>query len=262
MLYDVHTHAFHPKIAHKVTAQLQEHYGIAPVGDGTLEDLLSRERQAGIEQIFVHSAATAPAQVIPANNWAIGLNSDVPEITAFGTMHPGYTDAEKELDRLEQKGIRGIKLHPDFQGFRLDDPDFYQLMEMINGRFVLMVHVGDSLPPDRNPSCPKKLAAVRRAFPKSRIIAAHLGGYQHWKYVPEHLCGLDVWMDTSSALPFMTDQELHQILDHHPRERILFGSDYPLFDPMEALHRLQTRLQLTDRQLETHLTAARDLFSE
>ncbi|WP_022661789.1 amidohydrolase family protein [Paucidesulfovibrio longus] len=260
MYYDVHTHAFHPKIAHKVTAQLQDHYGIPPVGSGTLEDLLERERKAGIDRFFLHTAATDPAQVIPANNWAIDLHSKHAEVVAFGTMHPSFDEPEKEFDRLESKGIQGIKFHPDFQGFRLDDPAFYELMEMINGRFLLMFHVGDTLPPDENPSCPRKLAAIRRAFPKSRIIAAHLGGYQHWKYVPEHLCGLDIWLDTSSSLPFISDAELAAIFDRHPKDRILFGSDYPLFDPSEAMHRLQTRLKLSDAQLETHLSAAQSLF--
>jgi len=261
MFYDVHTHAFHPKIAHKVTTQLQDHYGIPPVGNGTLNDLLKRERKAGMDRLVLHSAATDPSQVIPANNWAIDLNRQYEEVVAFGTMHPGYTEAEKEFDRLEAKGIQGLKFHPDFQGFRLDDPQFYQLMEMINGRFILMIHVGDALPPDENPSCPRKLAAVRRAFPKSRIIAAHLGGYQHWKYVPEHLCGLDIWMDTSSSLPFITDEELKAIWNNHPKDRLLFGSDYPLFDPTEALYRLQTRLKLSDAELEQHVTAAENLFS-
>ncbi|MEF2146015.1 MAG: amidohydrolase family protein [Desulfovibrionaceae bacterium] len=259
MLYDVHTHAFHPKIAHKVTAQLQDHYGILPIGTGTVEDLLERETKAGIDRVFLHTAATDPSQVIPANNWAIHLSETYPEIEAFGTMHPEYDQPERELERLERKGIRGIKLHPDFQGFRLDDPGFFELMEMINDRFLLMVHVGDTLPPEQNPSCPRKLAAILHAFPKARIIAAHLGGYQHWDYVPEHLCGLDVWMDTSSALPFMTDAQIKAILDNHPRERILFGSDYPLFDPCEALYRLQTRLNLTDTELELHLSAADQL---
>lgn len=260
MFYDVHTHAFHPKIAHKVTAQLQDHYGIPPVGNGTLEDLSERERKAGIDRFFLHTAATDPSQVIPANNWAIGLHERHPEIMAFGTMHTGFEEPEREFDRLERKGIRGIKFHPDFQGFRLDDPAFYRLMEMLDGRFVLMVHVGDTLPPDENPSCPRKLAAVHKAFPKTRIIAAHLGGYLHWRYVPEYLCGQDIWLDTSSSLPFISDDELKDIFDHHPRERILFGSDYPLFDPSEAIHRLQTRLRLTDDQLEEHLSAGEALF--
>lgn len=260
MFYDVHTHAFHPKIAHKVTAQLQDHYGIPPVGNGTLEDLLKRERNAGIDKVFLHTAATDPSQVIPANNWAIALNDDYSEVTAFGTMHPDFECPEKEFDRLEAKGVKGIKFHPDFQKFRLDDPAFYRLMEMINGRFLLMFHVGDSLPPDQNPSCPRKIAALRRDFPKSRIIAAHLGGYQHWKYVPEHLCGKDIWLDTSSSLPFITDDELKAIFDTHPHERILFGSDYPLFDPSEAIYRLQSRLGLSDTQLEVHLKAAEDLI--
>ena len=80
MRIDIHCHAFHPKIADKVTAQLDEHYGIRPVGTGTCEDLLARARRAGLDKVVVLGAATDPSQVIPANNWAIGLQREHPEV--------------------------------------------------------------------------------------------------------------------------------------------------------------------------------------
>ena len=67
---DVHTHAFHPKIAAKVLRQLEAHYRIPPVGTGLWEDLQPRLARCHISRAFVHSAATAPEQVIPANRWA------------------------------------------------------------------------------------------------------------------------------------------------------------------------------------------------
>jgi len=262
MFLDIHTHAYHPKISQKVLAQLEGHYGIPPVGTGEIDDLLRRAQNAGLDKVVVHGAATAPAQVIPANNWAISLQRDNPGVYAFGTLHPGYEDFESELDRLEAAGIKGIKLHADFQGFRLDDPRLGPIFEAVSGRFTVMFHVGDRPPPDENPSCPIKLAAILRDFPKLSAIAAHMGGYLHWKWALEHLAGKDVYLDTSSTLAFIDQETLFAIFDRHPRERILFGSDYPLFDPAEERVNLQSALSLSDAALERILSTGAEIFSD
>lgn len=260
MFIDIHTHAYHPKISDKVIAQLEEHYGIHAVGTARIDDLLDRAKRAGLDKVAVHSAATAPAQVIPANNWAISLQRDYPEVVAFGTLHRDYPEFEQELDRLAAAGIKGIKFHADFQGFRLDDPKLWPMYEAMSGRFVLMLHVGDLLPPEQNNSSPDKVAVILRDFPDLTVIAAHMGGLYQWEYVVEYLVGKNVYIDTSSTLPFIDDATLHRIFDGHPRERILFGSDYPLFDPGEEIERLQKRLSLGDAAMEELLSTGMSLF--
>ena len=262
MFMDIHTHAFHPKIAKKVVAQLGNHYGIKITGSGLIEDLLARAKRAGISKVAVHSAATSQAQVVPANDFAISLQEGHPEVVGFGTLHPDFTDFEPELARLEQAGIKGLKFHPDFQGFWLNDPRLEPILECVGTRFVLMFHVGDRLPPDENPSCPRKLAALHRKFPRAKMIAAHFGGYQHWKWALEHLIGQDIFVDTSSSLDFIDQDILRQIVRKHPREKILFGSDYPLFDPGAEIANLQQRLKLSDQELEEILSSAAGLFAQ
>jgi len=247
---DIHTHALHDKIADKVLAQLEDHYGIAPVGSARIEDLLARERAAGIEQVLVLCAATAPAQVVPANNWVISLLRKHPEVAVFGTLHPDYEDWEAELERLRAAGVRGLKFHPEFQGFWMDDRRLLPIIEAAWPDFAFMFHVGDRLPPERNPSCPFKMAALVRAFPRARMIAAHMGGYLHWPAALEVLAGSGVYFDTSSTLPFIDDDLLRELWRRHPRERILFGSDYPLYDPGTEARQLQQRLGLSDAELE------------
>jgi hypothetical protein len=261
MLLDVHTHAFHPKIADKVLAQLNGHYGITPVGTGLASDLKRRVAKAGLDGAVVHTAATDPAQVVPANNWAIQIAAENPGLIGFGSIHPAFPDFEVELDRLHAAGVPGIKIHPDFQGFFLDDPRLGPIFEAARERFVFMVHVGDRLPPEQNPSCPRKLARIVKNFPGIRLIAAHMGGYLHWRHALEHLAGLDLYIDTSSSLPFLDDDLLRLLYNSHPPERILFGSDYPLFDPKAEIELLQSRLRLSDSKLELHLSAAGELIA-
>ncbi|MGE4552423.1 MAG: amidohydrolase family protein [Desulfovibrionaceae bacterium] len=260
MRTDAHTHAFHPKIADKVLKQLHNHYEIPPVGLGTVDDLLARLTAAGLERCIVHTAATTPDQVIPANNWSLDLNRRHPQIMAFGTLHPGYADREGELNRLRAAGVKGLKFHPDFQGFFLDDPRFYEIMEMAGEDFVFMLHVGDRLPPEKNPSCPYKVAKLLDNFPHARIIAAHMGGYLHWHHALRVLVGREVWLDTSSSLAFMDPGLAREILRRHPRERMLFGSDYPLFDPGMEMERLAVVGGLSESEVEDMLHHADGLF--
>lgn len=261
MFIDVHTHAFHPKIAHKVLNQLEAHYAITPVGTGIIDDLLDRIKAAQLHKAVVLTAATAPAQVIPANNWAIHILKTYDQLIPFGTIHPGFAGMEAELDRLEKNGIRGLKFHPDFQGFRLDDPALYEVMEMIGDRFVCLFHVGDTLPPDQNPSCPRKLAALRTAFPQPVIIAAHMGGYRHWDHALAHLADSDIHVDTSSVTSFVDDSLLNRLFQTFGTERILFGSDYPLFDARTEMEQLQKRLGLSSSAMETILSNASALMN-
>ena len=249
MSIDFHTHVFHPKIADKVLDQLENHYGIEPVGTGLVDDLLFCLDKAGIDRGVVHTAATSPDQVIPANNWSIFINENYPRLTAFGTLHPEYEKWEQELKRLELKGIKGLKFHPDFQGYDLSDPRLDPIFESIGSRFVLLFHVGDRLPPEINPSSPGKLAIIRKKFSKLTIVAAHLGGYLHWGESIKHLAGTDVFLDTSSSLPFIKDDDLRNILRTHPQERILFGSDYPLFDPMSEIRLLKEKAGFKEREV-------------
>jgi hypothetical protein len=260
-MIDIHTHVFHPKIAPKVLKQLHGHYDISPVGSGLAEDLIDRLHKAGLRKALVHTAATTPDQVIPANNWALSVQSAYPDLIPFGTAHPEFQSWRDELDRLEQAGIFGIKLHPDFQGFALDDPALHPIFEELRGRFLIMVHIGDRLPPDKNPSSPQKLARILELFPGLKVIAAHFGGYLHWKYVPEHLAGRDVYLDTSSTLAFIAPDELKDILARHPLDRLLFGSDYPLFDPGDELEQLRKKCGITERDLKQMQNNAASLLS-
>ena len=261
MFTDIHTHAFHPKIAAKAVDHLNSYYNVQCAGTGTIDDLLQREKKSGVERCVVLCAATDPSQVIPANRYAITLQQEHPEVVAFGTIHPGFEDWEQQLRLLKKHGIQGIKLHPDFQHFWLNDPRLLPILEQAQDQFIFEIHIGDYLPPEQNPSCPYKVAALLDAFPRLRVIAAHLGGYQHWTHSLKALVGRDVWLETSSSTPFIAQDLLLQILKRHPQERILFGSDYPLYDPLEEMYRLQHRARLSDAALEKFMSNADALLT-
>lgn len=261
--FDIHAHAFHPRIAAKAVAHLNAAYGASCVGDGTVPHLLERESAAGVEVVAVLCAATAPAQVIPANNYAMELQHAHPErILGFGSFHPGFERWEDELARLKRNGIRGIKLHPDFQGFRLDDPRLDPLFDACQENFVILAHVGDEGDPAARPSTPRMVADIVARFPRLTFVAAHFGGYRMWDRALEDLPPAEnLWVDTSSTSFFTPPEQLRALLARHPQERLLFGSDWPIWDPADEIRRFQEKSGFSDGEMDALLGNAARLFA-
>ena len=257
---DIHTHVFHEKIADKAVQHLADHYKLGQPYPGTAADLKQKLDDAGIDKAVALCAATNAAQVIPANNWAITMKKNYPYFIPFGTLHTDYADWKSEMDRLYAAGIRGLKFHPDFQKIDMLNPVLYDMMEEAKGKFTVLFHVGDVFPPEVNYSSPQKLAKILKAVPGIEVVAAHLGGYRHWPWVVESLKGLDFYMDTSSALLYIDDENLKNIMNNFPHECFLFGSDYPIGDPAREVGLVRKRLGFSEDELEKLFTRASGLI--
>ncbi len=268
MLLDCHAHAFADKIADKAVMQLIDYYKIETTNGGRLSDLINAANQAKLDAFVLLVAATKPEQVKPANDWVLQIAAksqaelelatglaNVPRIITFGTYHPADPNWPVEVSRLKAAGIKGIKLHPEFQGIDLADPSLEPFFEEVGADFALMIHIGDPKVSSANLSTPRKVAAIIKRFPKLRIIAAHLGGYCFWDEVMEELAGKEIYLDTSSALPFIPPEILKKIISKHGYSKILFGSDYPLNTP-------QKELELLDRISWLSTTAKERIYGQ
>lgn len=251
-MIDCHTHVFPPKVAPRLAAAIARDLGLEPAGDGTAANLIDHLDHAGLSQALCFTAALRPDQMIPANSWMISLGRSHPRLIPLGTAHPGHPSFASELARLEQNGIKGIKIHPDLAGIPLASPRWNTLWEAAQGRFVVMLHMGPAKEGGETLSRPRDLAGVLRNFPSLEVIAAHLGGLFLWEETLAHLAGLDIFMDTSCCPGVVPEQTLAEILRRHDPERILFGSDYPLFAPgveRAALSSLMTRIGIPPQRV-------------
>ncbi len=252
MLIDAHTHAFSAKIAEKAVEQLINYYQLPTSHGGRLTDLLEQAALARLDALVLLVAATKAEQVKPAHDWILsrpwsGLTG-CPQIIPFGTYHPDDPVWLQEIARLRAAGIRGIKLHPEFQRIDLADPRLHPFLEEIAADFVLMLHVGDPHVSQDNLSTPRKVAALLDLFPRLTVIAAHLGGYCFWEDACETLAGRHLYLDTSSAIQFIDPVLLRRLVEKHGTERILCGSDYPLNSPRESLEAVDRLPWLTSAQ--------------
>ena len=76
----------------------------------------------------------------------------------------------------------------------------------------------------------------------------------------ELLWDKDCIFDTSSALMFMEQGEAEKYINSYGAERMAYGTDYPLWDPVKEVERL-SQLNLTSDQFDQifHKTAERIL---
>lgn len=245
-IMDCHAHIYPAKIARKAADAIGTFYETKSAGDGTAEGLVRIGETAGITHYLIHSVATTPAQVEHINDF-LSSQRDVHEnFVAFGSLHPYMDNVEKEIDRMIELGLRGIKMHPDFQHFYLDEPKAFELYKAVNGRLPILFHIGDERP-EYTYSSPERLAKVLDAFPELKIIAAHFGGYSVWDEAQKYLYGRDIIFDTSSTMFRKSAAECKDLIHEHGADKFFFGTDYPLWNPKHELELFNT-IELTQEE--------------
>lgn len=255
-IIDVHAHVYPDAIAQRAADSIGVFYEIPMHMGGTVHELMVRSEAAGIGQSWVHSAAVTPSRVKAVNDFIIStVQAHADRFVGFGTMHPDFENVADELDRIKAAGLKGVKLHPDFQHFCLDDEKAIAMFQaMAERKLTAIVHTGDHRYPY---SEPRRMARVLDAVPSLRVNCAHLGGWSVWNDAWRELAGRDgVWVDTSSSLYAVTPEEAAQIIRHYGEDRVLFGTDYPMWEPAEEVEKF-LRLPLSAQQQEKilHLNA-------
>jgi hypothetical protein len=249
-IFDMHTHIFPEKIAAKAVHSIGSYYGITMYGAGTVDGLIESGKKIGVSKYIVHSSATTVDQVKRINDYVSEVISGHDEFIGFGTLHSGLDDIDAEVDRIIALGLKGIKLHPEFQNFVIDSEVMLPVYKAIEGRLPLLIHMGDE---NKDSSSPRRLSRILDMFPRLTVIAAHLGGYQMWDESIECLVGRNVYMDTSSSLYFMTPEKAVKIIRAHGVEKVFFGTDYPMWDHEEELERF-LKLDLTESERKAILS--------
>lgn len=248
MIIDTHAHIYPDKIAEKATKSIQEFYNITTGGIGSVGNLLKIGDEAGIDKFLVHSVATTEKQVESINNFIIqSVNAHPDRFFGFGTLHPDFVNPGREVDRIISEGLCGIKLHPDFQKFNIDDPSVYNIYEAAEGRVPILFHMGDER---YDFSRAERLRDMLKSFPGLTVIAAHMGGWSDWDHASSVLCDTGVYADTSSSFRYLTPEHSRELIYKYGPERVLFACDFPMWNPKEELE-IFNRIELpdTDREL-------------
>lgn len=232
MLIDFHTHAFPDTIAGKVIDKLSyTGGGMIPQSEGTVSSLMAEMEKDGVDISVVLSIATNPKQQTNVNNFAKMIN-DEKNIFAFGSVHPDAEDIFDELERIKDMGLKGVKLHPEYQEFYADDEKMKPVYKKISSLGLITVfHAGHDFGYKPPYHCmPDNLLRALSWF-DSPVIAAHWGGSICGEEVIKKLCGKDIWFDLSFGYGTMPKSIAREIVDKHTPDRLLFASDMPWHRP-------------------------------
>jgi predicted TIM-barrel fold metal-dependent hydrolase len=215
--------------------------------DPTGEKLLKRMDAVGIDiTVFCvvdnSSLRGFTYEVIRDLNQKVGaIAKQFPDrFVAFAGVDPRRPEACDLLRRcLEVFGMKGLKFHPD-NGYYPNNPEAYRLLEILQeAGGVLLTHTGPVVPPDKGKySHPLLLDDLAGDFPDLKVIAAHMGHYwwREWAglayYQPNLFGDLAEWQILAKRNFRLFCEELRAILDICGAEKVLFGTDGPIFEPL------------------------------
>ncbi len=227
-IIDFHTHIYPESIAAKASASVCDFYNLEKSFIGTSEILLEQGKKAEISGYVLLPVANSPENVHHINQFIVREKNLHEEFYGFGTLHAAMDDFQSELDYIEGSGLLGIKIHPDSQKFNIDDKRMFPIYDSIQGRLPILIHCGDKR---FDYSHPRRLLNIISNFPRLQIIAAHLGGWSIFEEAFELLKDKDCYVDMSSCMSFMAPEQMVKYIKGYGADRVLFGSDFPIWDP-------------------------------
>ena len=255
-VFDFHVHIYPEALAPKLVPDLAARFGNPPSFDGTRAGYLAQ--MSNFSGALNLPVATRPEQVRSVNNHAIATN--LWPVLSLGSIHPDFPEPSAELRRIRDAGLRGIKLHPEYQTFTLDDPRMTAVWRACDELgLLLMLHAGGELVfPAPYRTSPALIAQFLDAYPRLTVAAAHLGGFQMWDESEAYLIGKNIYLDLSHTLNFCPPDQLLRLIKNHPPEFLLFGTDAPWQDPAKILADfLSLPLSLSLQSAILHENAAR-----
>lgn len=239
MIIDFHTHAFEDALVGKAIPFLEKEGNVKAATDGRISGLLASMDRAGIDRSVVCPIATKPSHFDGIRRWAREVRAAQPRLEMLLSIHPDDPDARAHADETADEGFKGLKFHPYYQKFAIDDERLFPLYERIAARGLFAVfHTGFDIayPPDRIAD-PIRVRRVIDTFPTLKFVATHLGGWRDWENARKYLFGQPIFIETSYCLYELPAAEARAMILAHPADRILFGTDSPWSDQSEELAR-------------------------
>ena len=237
MIIDFHTHVFPDKIAHKTIDKLSEKAAIPAFSDGTVDGLLKRMNESGVDIAVTLPVITNPSQFDSVNVYAAEINqlfaNKQRRLISFAGIHPACEDIDKKMAWISKNGFLGVKIHPDYQQTFINDESYVKILSYAKEYdLIVITHSGvdggyRGSPVRCTPILAKELIDKVK---HSKFVLAHYGANEMFEDVFDILCGEDIYFDTAYILRFIGEERFKKILAKHGEDKILFASDSPWSD--------------------------------
>ena len=232
---DAHAHIFPVKIAAKATGSIGSFYETDMFADASAQNLLEAGDKIGVSKYLVCSSAVTPEQAFNINEFIADECRKQPRFLGFAALHPLMEDYKEEIAHAKSLGLRGVKIHSDFQKVDIDNQksiDFYR--EIARNNLPVLFHMGD----DRyDYSSPDRLQNLMRQVPDLVVLAAHFGGYMRWDEAGKLVPNENLYFDTSSSLTVIDKNKALSLIEKFGVDKFFFGTDFPMWDPKEEIER-------------------------
>jgi uncharacterized protein len=239
-IIDFHAHAFPDELASRAMKKLlSESPGVSAFLDGTIKSLTESMKRNGINKSVICCIATTPEQFVPILNWCKKAQSD--KVIMFPSIHPADTNWKERIALIKDAGFKGIKMHPYYQNYFLDEERMLPIYEQLEQNGLMVVaHTGFDIafPNDDRASC-RRILRVAEMFPRLKFVATHLGAWQQWDEVERELAGKHIYMELSWSLEYLAPEKAKRIILTHPADCVLFGTDSPWTDQGKTLSLLR-----------------------
>ncbi len=282
MIIDFHVHTFPDKIASSTIANLAQKSKTEPFSDGSVGGLKKMMERAGVDYAVNLPVATNVAQVEKLNTNFINDMDDLIEggIIPFGAMHPDYPDYKKELRRLAEAGIPGIKIHPAYQNVLINDIRYMRIIDCANENgLIVLTHAGVDIGIyDKDYAPISGIIDVVDTVHPDKFVLAHMGGWLDWEDFERDLAGGPVYIDTafsigpihpdpnSAELPIanenLSDEDFMRICRKHGTDKVLFATDSPWADESDYIGRIKDMAFTGDEKERIFSGNALRLFGE
>lgn len=201
-----------------------------------------RERRMAAVVFTVDALHGLNHEPIPSEQVAEGAARHSDVLIPFGSVDPHRDDAVARAERLvDESGVRGFKFHPTVQGFDPSDQRWYPLYEAIQSAGVpALFHTGQTgigagMPGGHGLrlglSRPVLLEPVAADFPGLQIIMAHPSVPWQDEALAMAVHKSNLWIDLSGWSPKYFPSELVRYANSLLKDRVLFGTDFPLLTP-------------------------------
>lgn len=256
MIIDFHTHAFPEKIAERAMEKLSfASGGLIPQTDGTVTGLKNIMKRDGIDKSVALAIATNEKQQKSVNDFI--KSQECEEIIPFGSVYPDAPDCLEELERIKDMGIKGIKLHPEYQQFFVDDEKMKPVYKKASQLgLIILFHAGEDMGyPAPYHATPQRLRKAAKWI-DTPMVCAHWGSANMGEDVLKYLCDIPVYFDTAFGYAAMPKDRAQRILEKKGADYILFGSDCPWHAPVWDIRMIESLdISKTDKEKIYHINA-------
>lgn len=240
---DWHSHVWLPEhLGSEWGGEIDAKYPHTPSRCGSPESHNQAMQHAGITKcLIVGLRSNHLGLQIPNEYIADAVRNFQGTAIGLASVDPNSSDARDQvIYAATELQLRGLKLSPPYQAFHPHSPEAYRVYDAAAGQGMFFMFHQGAVTHRRGVlevAQPVLLDRVARDFPDTKIIIAHMGQPWHNEVIPMLRKHPNVYADVSARCTRTTQlaEMLKNARDYGVLPKVLWGSDFPTFDPLRHM---------------------------